>query len=175
MKKSYNGKVVSNLIFLIGLVSIAFVISFSFNFFGGFELKNPEQFELILGEDVCVVMNDYGSQSVSLAFSGKSLPQDKIKQRVQVKLPNLSLDGYVLRVKAYVGQSSRNTNVEFSGFNGWEANEINGYYYFTQDITKLQEIGVCSEIVLPENISLNSNVYYSLIFTAELVFDEKII
>ena len=168
MQKKYDKKVVSTLAFALGLVSILFVISFGFNFFGGFELKPAETFDKVLGEDVGVEMLDYGSQSVGLVFSGKSLPVDKIKQNIQVKMPNKNLSGYKLRVKAYVGHSSAETNIDMLGFWGWEKQQ-DGYYYYKNNIEKLQEIGVCTDIILPQNLSLKSNINYVLIVTAELV------
>lgn len=168
MQKKYDNKIVSTLIFSLCLVSVLFVISFIFNFLGGFELKPPETFDKILGEAHNIVLNDYGSQSVGFVFSGKSLPGDKIKQNIQIKLPKLNLEGYSLRAKAYVGQSDASSNAKFLGFDSWE-NNSDGYYYYNRDIEKMQEIGLCTEVVLPENMSLKSNVYYVLIFTVELV------
>ena len=168
MQKKYDKKFVSTLVFALCLVSVLFAISFCFNFFGGFELKSPETFENILGEDINFVMNDYGSQSVGLIFSGKSLPGDKIKQKIQIKLPNLNLDGYALRVKSYVGQSDANSNSDLLGFEFWEK-QTDGYYYYTNKLEKLQEVGVCTELVLSEQMSLKSNVNYVLIFSAELI------
>ena len=172
MQKKYDKKVVSTLAFALGVVSILFAISFCFNFFGGFELKPPEGFDKVLGEDVNIEMTGYGSQSVGLVFSGKSLPGDRIKQSVQIKMPNLDLSQYKLRVKAYVGHSENSTSAQLLGFGFWDKNE-NGYYYYNQDLQKYQEIGACTDIVLPQNISLKSNVNYVLIFTAELVFDNQ--
>lgn len=168
MQKKYDKKVVSTLAFSLGVVSILFAISFCFNFFGGFELKPTETFDKILGENISVEMTDYGSQSVGLIFSGKSLPGDKIKQSIQIKMPNLDLSQYKLRAKAYVGHSDNSTNVELLGFGFWERGE-DGYYYYKNNPQKLQEIGVCTDIVLPQNISLKSNVNYVLIFTVELI------
>lgn len=171
MKKNTN-KTTANLIFVICVLSLCFVASFVLNFFGGFDMKPAEEFDMVLGENLSLKLDGYGSQSAVLMFSGKSLPGDSVKQSVQVKLPNLELDNYTLRAKAYVGQSTAFTNVTISGFLSWELNEQDGYYYYQEEITKLQEIGVCTDITLPTNITLKSNINYALIFTVELIFNQ---
>lgn len=168
MQKKYDKKIVSTLAFSLCLVSLLFVISFVFNFFGGFELKPPETYDMILGENSSIVFNDYGSQSVGFVFSGKSLPGDTIQQNVQIKLPKLNLEGYALRAKAFVGRSDANSNADFLGFDSWEK-QSDGYYYYNNNIEKMQEVGLCSEVVLPLNMPLKSNIKYVLIFTAELI------
>lgn len=169
MKKSYSKQFVSNLVFALVLVSAFFIISFILNFFGGFSVRIPERFDLMLGEDAVINMQNYGSQSISLQFSGKSLPGQTIMQNVQVKLPNLDLSNHTVRIKAYVGDGASFQMAELGGFDFWEHNEEDGYYYFLDDITSLQEIGICTFVVLPQNISLNPNFVYSFIVSSELV------
>ena len=85
------------------------------------------------------------------------------------------MQNYLFRVKAYIGQSNKQNNITMLGFGYWEKNLQDGYYYFKNELTNLQEIGVCTSLILPQNLSLKSNVNYSLIFTAELVYNSNLI
>ena len=135
------------------------------NFFGGFYVRTPQSFDLSLGESVMIKMYGSGSQSVALGFSGKSIPGEKVMQKVLVKMPNIDLQSYYLRVKSYVGESD---SAQMEGFDLWEKSE-DGYYYYQGSVVQFQEIGICTSVKIPENISLKPNMSYCFIFTVELL------
>lgn len=157
-----------NYIFAICVLSILLAISAIYNFMGGFKFDNLMNLNAVVGDDVIIKLNSTGAQSKALAISGASLPNDTIKQNIQITLPNIDTTNLVLRGKVLLGDG----NVAISGFDLWKLDENDNYYYFKDQIYQNQTVGMASEIKLADEISLNKNKIYYVNIIVELFYAE---
>lgn len=156
-----------NYIFSIIILSIVLCVSLVYNFLGGFKFANINKNFIEVGDDTTIRLTAIGSETVALALDGSSLPNDVIKQNVNVVLPNIDLNNSILRVKIKL----LNSYVEILGFDFWELNVEDNYYYFNGEKYSNQTIGICNEIKLP-NETLKSNYTYYVNITVELIYSE---
>lgn len=164
-KKMEDNK--KNYIFSIVVLSVVLCISLVYNFLGGFNFDNYLKFTYEVGDDAVLKLNGIGAESQAFAIDGTSLPGDTIKQKIQVVLPDMDTTNMILRVKIVLN----NKYLVISGFNSWEANLDDNYYYFTGEMYKNQTLGVCSEITLNEDLSLKKDCVYFMTFVVEYYFD----
>ena len=162
MKKSTK----RNYCFSIIILSVLLAVSVAYNIMDGFNFSNKTKFNGVIGESIIINLNDVGSQSKSLAISGACLPNDIIQQKVQIVLPNIDVSNMILRAKVTLNDYQ----IKISGFDSWVTDESGIYYYYNAEKYKNQTVGLCSEIKLSENLSLDKNTFYYVNFTIELFY-----
>ena len=167
MKKSTNKD--KNYIFSIVILSILLSLSLIYNFVGGFGIEYSVNCINEVGDDYTLNLKQIGAQSKSFALMGSSLPNDRIKQKFVVVLPDIQTDGMVLRARANL----LNTDVFLIGFDLWSKNEDDGYYYYIDEMYPNQSIGLCSEL-LWGNIELKNNMVYFVEFIVEFYKEASI-
>ena len=165
--KNSENKNQINYIFSIVVLSVVLCISLIYNFIGGFKFSNINKNYIEVGDDTTITLSNIGSETISLALDGSSLPNDVVKQNTSVVLPNIDMQNTVLRVKAKLLDGY----VELSGFDFWELNLDDNYYYFNGEKYANQTIGICSEIKLPDAMLKNNYTYYVNI-TVEIFYLE---
>ena len=145
-----------NYIFTIIILAILLILSLFYNFIGGFGIEHALNCVSEVGDDYTLNLKQIGAQSKSFALFGSSLPNDKIKQKFVVVLPDMQTDGMLLRAKANL----MDTEIVLMGFETWLKNEDDGYYYYSEEIYPNQSIGLCSEISWGDVELKNSMVYF---------------
>ena len=164
-KKNKQNNDKKNYIFSIVVLSIVLCISLVYNFLGGFDFENNITHSISVGDDCNIIFNNIGAQGLAIAIEGTAIPGDTFRQKIQVVLPDLEVENKKLRAKMTIND----VYMQFEGFVSWELNPDDNYYYFNDDIYKSQNLGLCSKITLPQDISLNKNVIYYIIVVVELV------
>ena len=145
-----------NYIFSIVILTILLTLSLVYNFVGGFGIEHSVNCVNEVGDDYTLKLTQIGAKSKSFAISGSSLPNDKIKQKFVIVLPDLNCDKKVLRAKVTLMDDF----VEINGFDLWIKNEQDNYYYYTGQIYPNQSIGLCDEILWGDIELKNSMVYF---------------
>ncbi len=154
-----------NYVFAICILSFLLVLSAIYNFMGGFKFDNLIEINAVVGDDVEIKLNGLGAEGKTLAISGASLPDDTIKQNIQITLPNIETTNLVLRTKMVLND----TFVSVSGFNSWQLGEDN-YYYFNDELLQNQTVGLSNEIRLSNDLMLNKNKIYFINIIVELFY-----
>lgn len=164
MDKKEQSVDVKNYIFAIVVLSVLFILSLIYNFLGGFAFRNTVKNNFVVGDDYILKLDGIGSNTVSFALDGSSLPGNVIKQKIQVVLPDFDTKNLILRAKITINEEI----IEMSGFEDWVLNEQKTYYIFKNEFFKNQTIGLCDEVKIKESLSLKSNVVYYMNVTIEL-------
>lgn len=153
-----------NYIFAIVVLSILLILSLVYNFLGGFAFRNYNKNNLVVGDDYTIKLDGLGASSVSFSLDGSSLPGDRIKQKLQIVIPDIDTKNLILRAKVTLNDNI----IEINGFDFWELDEQKKYYNFKNEFFKNQTIGLCDEIKLKQDISLKPNIVYYVNVTVEL-------
>lgn len=164
MNKQIENK--KNYIFSIIVLSIVLCISLIYNFLGGFDIKNIKNYQYEIGDDAILKPKGVGSEVISFAIDGTSLPGDIVKQKVEVVLPDINTTNLVMRAKFVLSE----TYLQIFGFNSWQLNDQDNYYYYIDEIYKNQIIGICTDIKLPDDITLKSDLVYYINFVVEIFY-----
>lgn len=159
-------KIKRNYIFAICILSLLLILSVVYNFMGGFKYDNLVELNNVVGDNIEIKLNGIGAESKAVALSGASLPNDVIKQNIQITLPNIDTTNLVLRAKIVLDDNY----LKIYGFNSWQINESDNYYYFDAEIYKNQTVGLSSEIQLKEDLSLDKNKIYFINIVVELFY-----
>ena len=158
-----------NYIFSIVILAILLVLSVIFNIVGGFGIEYSVNCVSEVGDDYTLKLDGIGAKSKSFALMGSSLPSDKVKQKFVIVLPDMDTQNTVLRAKANLLDS----DVELLGFDLWQKNEQDGYYYFFGEIYSNQSIGLCSEILWGD-VELKNSMVYAIEFVIEFYYSANI-
>ena len=76
-----------------------FALSVVYNVAGGFGIEYSIECVNEVGDDYTLNLEGIGAKCKSFALKGSSLPDDKIKQKFVVVLPDIDLQNTVLRAK----------------------------------------------------------------------------
>ena len=155
-----------NYIFAIILLSVFLLGSLIFNFIGGFDFENNVQYQTAIGDDYTIKLENLGAKSVAFALDGTTLPGDTIKQKIQIVMPDVQTQNIILRAKVTLNEKS----IEIFGYNFWQFNESDGYYYFNSTMYQNQTLGFCDEIKLSDDLRLKSNIVYYVNVVIELFY-----
>ena len=158
-------KIIITLVSVIILLSIVSIASVTYNFLGGFYRSRVIKYDKVLGETQTIEINNVGAFSTACNFSGLTLLNDDISQKIYIKTTNV-VDAINLRAKVYV-VGYENKNCEMFGYTNWVAQDNDKYIYFNQKVGSNEQIGLCKYIRLSSDINLESNVDYILVFTVE--------
>ena len=158
-----------NYIFSIVILAILLVLSVIYNVVGGFGIEYSVNCASEVGDDYTLKLDGIGAKGKSFALKGSSLPNDKIKQKFVIVLPELGAQNTVLRAKA----SLLDTDVMLLGFDTWQKDENDGYYYFLGEMYSNQSIGLCSEILWGD-VELKNSMVYAVEFVVELYYQSNI-
>ena len=154
-----------NYLFAICILAFLLIVSATYNFMGGFKFDNLMEMNAVVGDDVSIKLNGIGADSKALAISGASLPNDTIKQNIQITLPNIDTTNLVLRAKIILND----TFVTVNGFDFWQLSDAD-YYYFDGEMFKNQTLGLSNEIQIPNDLILDKNTIYFINIIIELFY-----
>lgn len=158
-------KLVATLVSIIILLSVVSIISIVYNFLGGFYRSRIVKYDKILGETQTIEVDGKGVYCTACNFSGIVLLDVDIVQDVFIKTSNLP-NKLNLRAKAVlVGNTGR--QCEIFGYTNWVMDDNDDYIYFNQKIDSNQQIGLCKYVRLNQNLRLESNRDYILMFVVE--------
>lgn len=119
-----------------------------------------------IGENVNVLVEENGSNSIVQYFYGASLPSSKINEEIFVTLKSAQEDCSV-RAKVFTYVNNKLVEINVLATNDWKKLQ-DGYYYLNQNLTQNLRIKFATEIVLPdESVGINSSNSYPLIITFE--------
>ncbi|MBE7074986.1 MAG: hypothetical protein E7376_03310 [Clostridiales bacterium] len=155
---------IGTLISVIVFLSIVCVISIIYNFYGGFYFSRVVEYDKILGQEQTIEVTGEGSFAVACNFSGTILLDDDIRQDINIKSLNLTQNLY-LRAKVVLVGAKEQDNKIF-GVTNWEEKN-DEYIYFNQTISANEKIGMCKYVRLSQNLILDTNKNYILIFIVE--------
>ena len=159
-----------NYIFTIIIITIVLFISLFFNFIGGFNRANIIQYSYEIGDEYILNIDSIGAYSKSFILKGTSLPTDIVKHKFSVKTPNFETNNLILRAKVKIYDKY----INLYGFDNWELNIQDNYYYYIGEMYPNQKIGLCNEIEW-NDLDLKSNVIYLIDFTIELYYENNIV
>ena len=145
------------------ILSIVCIVSIIYNIIGGFYFTRLSEYNTVLGEDLNILIKDEGSYSTACNFSGTIVLNTDVKQKVFVET-NLSENSIYLRAKMEVVGIS-NGGYMFGSTN-WIM-EDDGYLYLNQEVNSYEKLSICHFVRLNENLNIESNKNYIIIFTVE--------
>jgi len=161
-EKKYTKKILISIIVILSIISI---VSITYNFLGGFYLDRISEYHSILGESKTIEVNNIGSFSIGLNFSGTTLIGDNIKQEVNIQTKNLNQNAK-LRAKAKVSGFNDNKTILF-GYTNWEYSNNNEYIIFNQEVYPNEKIGLCKFVNINDDLKIDPKLNYILIITVE--------
>lgn len=152
-----------NFIFAIVILSIMLVVSVIYNLFGGVSVASKTKAYLEIGDNYTFTLDDLGVKSEAFLVQGSTLTNLPIKQKIQIKLPEIQTKNLILRVKLQF----LDKNVTILGFDNWDKN--GDYYTYTGELYQNQTIGLCEEIILSDDVNTRSDTLYYFIVSVEYV------
>ncbi|MBE7082142.1 MAG: hypothetical protein E7378_00460 [Clostridiales bacterium] len=153
--------ILSSVIVLLSLVCIGSII---YNFMGGFYFGRIAEYNTILGEKLEIEVGGEGAFAKGCNFSGETILGTDIRQEVSLKFQNVQEPLYV-RARANVS-SVRGECIIF-GFTNW-VQQNDGYIYLNQPIMSNQSIGLSQFVRLSNNLKIEGDKNYILMFVVEV-------
>ncbi len=130
-----------------------------------YTLPTDNDFNAITNQIYTIDMSKTQSESLSLAISGGMLPSQKIPQKIN--LANKSEEDFFLRAKVKIWTDDGFVDCYFENLEGWRSFDDDNYIYFQQKLIPQARIGLCSEILVNDEIYFDSEKKYFLTITVE--------
>lgn len=158
-------KLIITLVSVILILSFACLASLIYNFMGGFYKNRVVKYSKILGETQTIAITGEGVFCAACNFSGVVLLDDDISQKIYIKTQNITQD---LNLKAkIILPDFQGVKCDMFGFTNWVTESGDDYVYFNQKVGSNEQVGLCKYIRLNNQLKLESNLDYVLIFVVE--------
>lgn len=162
---SKRNRLVVTLVSVIVILGFVCLASLIYNFMGGFYKSRVIKYSKVLGEEQTITVTGEGVFCTACNFSGVTLLDNDISQNVYIKTKNLSQQ-LNLRARLILPEFQE-IRCDMFGFTNWITLNNDDYIYFNQQVGSNQQIGLCKYVRLNNQLKLESNVDYVLIFVIE--------
>lgn len=127
--------------------------------------------DLELGKTVQIDIDKNQSNAIALSLDGSFLEGQKLPQIISIKSVQDEKELY-LRAKIFVYTSENETKkLEVENTANWLKND--DYYYLTSLISPNDKVSLCSHLILPEDLNLQTGKKYIVTFIIESLDSDK--
>ena len=128
--------------------------------------------DLQLGKTIQTSIKKNESAAISLNIAGSFLPGEEIPQIIAVK--NIGEDNVFLRAKAFITDGNNDLSLIKLMLNDkWIYREEDGYFYYNELLTSQNKSTLCTQIVMPDKLILQTTKKYMASVVFECIDSEQ--
>ena len=142
-------------IFIVALLSGLLAVSVYLGMSGWyFKSQQNVATDLQLGTTVQTGIKANEANAISLNLDGSYLPGEQLPQIIAIKNIDDEKDLYI-RAKAFIESGANVTSrLSLIQTSNWTYNSADGYFYYNNLLTPQNKVALCSDIISPQNPTL---------------------